>query len=61
MDGHMHVFAADATQTPDQAWAELCVFGRRVTFSGLDEYWVTYQCDGSECANIEWAPEARHG
>jgi hypothetical protein len=36
----LHVIAVDATQTPDEAWEELRVFGERVTDSGLGEYWA---------------------
>lgn len=50
---HTHVFPVDATQTADEGWRELCIFGHRVTDSGLGEYWAVIDCDGEVCAAIE--------
>lgn len=50
-DGHVHAYPVDASLTADEAWAEICNFGRRVTFTG-SERWATVRCDGEECRNI---------
>jgi hypothetical protein len=51
--GHVHVFPCDPTLTADEAWHEICLFGRRVTYSGLGEYWAVVRCDGEECSSID--------
>lgn len=51
---HTHVIPVDATLTPEEAWRELCIFGRRVTDSGATR-WAVVECDGEECRNIERA------
>jgi hypothetical protein len=56
---HTHVIPVDATLTAQEAWKEMCIFGRRVTDTGLQE-WAVVDCDGEECANIEHAQERRH-
>lgn len=50
-----HVIPVDASLTPKEAWVEICIFGRRVTFTGA-ETWTTVLCDGQECQGIEEAP-----
>lgn len=54
---HVHVIPVDATLTVDEAWKELCIFGRRVTYDGGigTEAWAVARCDGEECSNIETA------
>jgi hypothetical protein len=53
MARHLHVIPCDATLTADEAWREICVFGRRTTFTGLGEYWAVVHCDGEECSGID--------
>lgn len=53
---HSHVFPVDPSLDADEAWKELCIFGKRVTFTG-EEQWATLLCDGEECANIEGSYE----
>lgn len=45
---HVHTFPVDPSLTQDQAWREICIFGRRVTFTG-DPKWANILCDGDEC------------
>lgn len=52
VNGHLHVIPVDASLSVDDAWKELCIFGRRVTFSG-SEMWANVRCDGEECRLIE--------
>jgi hypothetical protein len=47
-----HVIPVDASLTPDEAWAEVCREGQRVTFTDGPETWATIQCDGVECLSI---------
>lgn len=49
---HVHVIPVDRSLSADDAWKELCIFGRRVTWTGA-ETWATVHCDGEECANLE--------
>lgn len=49
---HTHTIPVDLSLTPEEAWRELCIFGRRITFSG-EESWAIMDCDGEECRNIE--------
>lgn len=56
---HFHVFAVDPTQTPQEAWDEVCRYGHRVTDSRLGEYWALLACDGVECEDIEVDRAAR--
>jgi hypothetical protein len=53
MARHLHVIPCDPTLTADDAWREICLCGRRTTFSGLGEYWAVIKCDGEECAGID--------
>ena len=39
--------------TPIEAWKELVIFGRRITFSGGKDKWATIHCDGEDCRLIE--------
>lgn len=50
---HLHTIPVDASQTPEEAWREQCIFGRRVTFTG-SETWANITCDGEECHAVEW-------
>lgn len=52
MSGHVHVIPVDPVLTARDAWREICIFGRRITFSGR-ERWASVECDGEECAGIE--------
>lgn len=52
MAAHVHVIPVDPSMTVAEAWKEICIFGRRVTFTGA-ETWATLRCDGEECASIE--------
>lgn len=52
-----HVFPVDASQTPDEAWAELCANGMRTTYTGGTDTWAVIQCDGVECHNIVFIPD----
>ena len=54
MTAHVHVFPVDPSLTADEAWKEICVFGRRVTDTGL-ETWAQIRCDGIECEGITYA------
>lgn len=49
---HQHVIPVDYSLTISQAWAEICMFGYRVTFTGR-ESWATVSCDGTECVRVE--------
>jgi hypothetical protein len=49
----MHVICVDASLTPDEAWAEVCKHGHRVTYTDGPETWATIRCDGVECLDIE--------
>ena len=51
---HVHVYPVDPTLTADEAWDEICIFGRRVTDTG-GEQWAVIKCDGDECRLIEEA------
>lgn len=53
--GAIHVIPVDPSLTPEEAWKELCIFGRRVTWTGT-ETWADVQCDGLECLSIEGTP-----
>lgn len=46
---HLHTIPVDASLSTEDAWKELCVFGRRVTFTG-SESWANVACDGFECS-----------
>lgn len=52
MSGHVHVIPVDPSLSPRDAWKELCIFGRRVTFTGPAR-WAHVSCDGQECRLIE--------
>lgn len=47
------MFPVDQSLTPDEAWAEICNFGRRVTFTGTETWALVRDCDGEECRNID--------
>lgn len=47
-----HVIPVDASLTPDQAWAEMCRYGKRATFTDGPITWAVVSCDGVECASI---------
>jgi hypothetical protein len=51
---HVHTIPVDPSLTVEEAWTELCIFGRRITWTG-EEGWATITCDGEECANIQRA------
>jgi hypothetical protein len=51
-DGHLHTIPVDPSQTADEAWRELCIFGQRVTYTdgpGRPVTWANVACDGEEC------------
>ena len=54
---HVHVIAVDGS-FPDtnegaiEAFKELCIFGRRVTFSDQPDRWATITCRGG-CEGID--------
>jgi hypothetical protein len=48
----IHVIPVDPSLTPKEAWKELCIFGRRTTFTG-PEKWVAISCDKEECFNLK--------
>lgn len=52
LDHDVHVFPVDPSMTPDEAWREACIFGRRVTYTG-EPGWAVITCDGEECRLIE--------
>jgi hypothetical protein len=47
-----HIIPVDASLTPDEAWAEVCKNGERVTWTEGPETWATIRCDGVECMSI---------
>jgi hypothetical protein len=49
---HVHVVPVDPSLTPEDAWRELCIFGKRITWTG-PEQWANVTCDGEECSGIE--------
>ena len=49
---HVHTYPVDPSLTAAEAWAELCNFGRRVTFTG-EPQWANALCDVEECRNIQ--------
>jgi hypothetical protein len=49
---HVHTYPVDPSLTPKDAWRELCIFGRRLTFTG-EPTWANVVCDGEECRLIE--------
>lgn len=53
MAKHVHTIAVDATLTPMEAWKELVIFGRRITYSDGRDSWATIRCDGEDCRLIE--------
>jgi hypothetical protein len=55
MASHVHVIPVDPSLSPDDAWKELCIFGRRLTFTG-PECWSVVKCDGEECSGIDPGP-----
>lgn len=50
--GHTHVIPVDPSMTAIEAWKELCIFGRRLTYTG-PERWAVISCNGYECSGIE--------
>lgn len=49
---HVHVIPVDPSLTAEDAWKEICIFGRRITYTGT-ESWADIVCDGEECTSIE--------
>lgn len=49
---HIHTIPVDPSLTVEDAWKELCIFGRRITYTGR-ERWANVYCDGEECSSIE--------
>ncbi len=47
----VHVIPVDPSLTADEAWHEIRLFGKRITFTG-PETWVAATCDG-DCGGIE--------
>lgn len=60
---HVHTIPVDPAQTPEEAWREICIFGRRITYSTdpPSERWANFVCDGEECSGIQYAPTYRDG
>lgn len=52
MTVHIHTIPVDPSLTTEEAWKELCIFGRRVTFTGTEQ-WANVRCDGEECRLIQ--------
>lgn len=50
---HWHVYPVDPSLTPEQAWEEIRLMGRRTTFTPGRESWSNRLCDGSECDTVE--------
>lgn len=50
--GHTHTVPVDPSLSSEVAWRELCIFGRRVTYTG-EPAWAVVACDGEECRAIE--------
>lgn len=48
---HQHVIPVDPSLTVDDAWNELCIFGRRITHTGTAQ-WANVDCDGELCSGI---------
>ena len=42
------VYPCDPTQTADEAWREQQEHGRRITDSGIGEYWATRVVDDED-------------
>ncbi|MFK0182315.1 hypothetical protein ACIQVR_40895 [Streptomyces xanthochromogenes] len=53
-----HVIPVDASLTPDEAWAEMCRNGTRVTYTDGPVVWAAIECDGVECLRIVTDAEA---
>ncbi len=49
---HTHTIPVDPSLSPKEAWLEICLFTRRVTYTG-SESWVVVNCDEEECINID--------
>jgi len=49
---HTHTIPVDPSQTAAEAWRELCIFTKRVTWTGSPT-WAVIDCDGEECINID--------
>ena len=52
---HVHTFPIDEAfkDDPLEAWKEICIFGRRVTFTPNTECtWGNVTCSGDECRLI---------
>lgn len=52
LERHSHTYPVDPSLTPEEAWKELCIFSRRVSWTGV-ETWAVIECDGEECNNID--------
>lgn len=53
-----HVIPVDASLTPDEAWAEICRNGTRVTYTAAPVTWAAIECDGVECLGVVADAEA---
>lgn len=49
---HTHTIPVDLSLSPKEAWLEICLFTRRVIYTG-SESWVVVNCDEEECVNID--------
>jgi hypothetical protein len=47
-----HIVPVDPSLTLQEAWKELCIFGKRITNTG-DANWALVRCDGAECKNLK--------
>jgi hypothetical protein len=45
---HVHTIPVDPSLSVEDAWKEICIFGRRVTFTG-PPCWANVGCDGEVC------------
>lgn len=49
---HVHVIPVDPSLSIREQWAEICNFGRRVTYTG-PQTWAAVGCGGQECERVE--------
>ncbi len=56
---HTHTIPVDPSLSPKEAWLEICLFTRRVTYTG-SESWVVVNCDEEECVNIDRSKTHRY-
>lgn len=52
MSEHIHTIPVDPALSPRDAWFEMCLYGRRTTYTG-EETWTSVRCDGEECRLLD--------